>query len=431
MQITREDLNPCTVQLAVVCSPEEVEAGYERALKQISKKIKLPGFRPGHAPKSILEKSIDPEDWDEKAAELIVQDGYKDILEKEKLEPEGTVRPSVEITALNRADKKAEFTVKVTLPPVVEIGEYKGLEVEAPSVVVTDEDVEYQLNELRKGRTTQQSVTDRGVQTGDVCVVNIKIVGQEGDGRNFMSIAGQTFPELDEALLDMGAEEMKQLTLKFPKTFQEKDWAGKSHEVQVTVNSISTMAPPELDDEFAKALKADSVDELKERIRTLLGQAKEEASREVITDRLLEALMNKSTVHVGDGMWEQLAERRIREVAKEQHEAGSSFQAYVEEQGMTPEQYVEAWREKSKMYVQRALLIREIFSKEEMKLSEQDLTRELLAMSREYGTDPATLLDALRKGNSLEEIHFRAISRRVSDFLIENADKKEPVGAKA
>ena len=98
---------------------------------------------------------------------------------------------------------------------------------------------------------------------------------------------------------------------------------------------------------------------------------------------------------------------------------------------MTPEQYVEAWREKSKMYVQRALLIREIFSKEEMKLSEQDLTRELLAMSREYGTDPATLLDALRKGNSLEEIHFRAISRRVSDFLIENADKKEPVGAKA
>ena len=431
MQITREDLNPCTVQLAVVCSPEEVEEGYERALKQLAKKVKLPGFRPGHAPKAILEKSVDPEAWDEKAAEIIVQDGYKGILDQEKLQPEGTVRPSVEITALNREEKKAEFTVKVTLPPVVEIGEYKGLEIEAPSAVVTDEDVEYQLNELRKGRTTQQTVTDRGVQIGDVCVVNIKLVGQEGDGRNFMSIAGQTFPELDEALTGMGAEEMKQLTLKFPKTFQEKDWAGKSHEVQVTVNSISSMAPPELDEDFAKALKADSVDELKERIRTLLAQAKEEASREVMTDRLLEALMSKSTVHVGDGMWEQLAERRIREVAQEQHEAGSSLQKYVEENGMTPEQYIEAWREKSKMYVQRALLIREIFSKEDMKLTEQDLTRELLVMAREYGTDPATLLDALRKANSLEEIHFRAISRRVSDCLSENADKKEPVGAKA
>lgn len=431
MQITREDLNPCTVQLTVVCSPEEVDQGYERALKQLSKKVKLPGFRPGHAPKSILEKSIDLEAWDEKAAELIVQEGYKDILEQEKLQPEGTVRPSVELNTLSKEDRKCDFTIKVTLPPIVELGEYKGLPVEAPSVDVTEEEVDYQLNELRKGRTTQQNVTDRGIQEGDVCVVNVKLVGQEGDGRNFMSIVGQTFPELDEALLGMGAEEMKQLTLTFPKTFQEKDWAGKSHEVQVTVNSISSMAPPELDEEFAKELKADSVDELKTRIRTLLGRAKAEASQEVMTDRLLEELMSRSTVNVGDGMWEQLAERRIREVAQEQRDSGSSLQKYVEEQGMTPEQFVEAWREKSKMYVQRALLIREIFSKEEMKLTEQDLTRELLGMSREYGTDPATLLEELRKANSLEEIHFRAISRRVSDFLIENADKKEPVGAKA
>ncbi|MGL1190202.1 hypothetical protein ACSTLK_24160, partial [Vibrio parahaemolyticus] len=66
--------------------------------------------------------------------------------------------------------------------------------VEAPSVDVTEEEVDYQLNELRKGRTTQQNVTDRGIQEGDVCVVNVKLVGQEGDGRNFMSIVGQTFP---------------------------------------------------------------------------------------------------------------------------------------------------------------------------------------------------------------------------------------------
>lgn len=431
MQITREDLNPCTVKLAVVCSPEEVEEGYERALKQLSKKVKLAGFRPGHAPKAILEKSIDPEAWDEKAAELIVQKAYDGIMEQEKLQPEATVRPAVDLTTLNRDEKACEFTVKVSLPPVVELGDYKGLEVEAPSAVVTDEDVEYQLNELRKGRTTQQSITDRSVAVGDVCVVNIKIVGDEGDGRNFMSIVGQTFPELDAALEGMDAEEMKQLSLTFPGTFQDKDWAGSTQEVQVTVNSISSMAPPDLDEDFAKALKANSVDELKERIRTLLAQAKEEASREVMNDRLLEALMAKSRVEVGDGMWEQLAERRIREVAQEQREAGGSLQKYVEEMGMTPEQYIEAWREKSKMYVQRALLIREIFAKEDMKLTEQDLTKELLVMAREYGTDPATLLDELRKANSLEEIHFRAISRRVSDFLIENADKKEPVGAKA
>ncbi len=106
MQITREDLNPCTVKLAVVCDPTEVNEGFTRAYKQLSKKVRVPGFRPGHVPKHILENVVDKEDLRETAAEAIVQAAYKNALTDQKLEPEPTIRPIVQLTAIEEEPAK-------------------------------------------------------------------------------------------------------------------------------------------------------------------------------------------------------------------------------------------------------------------------------------------------------------------------------------
>lgn len=425
MTVTREDLNPCTVLLNITCEPEEVKDGFEKAFKQISKNIRLPGFRPGHAPRAMVEPMIDPRTLGEEAADAIVRKIATKAIDQEEIKPDPSQRPMVDLKKLDKDASECEFSIKLGLPPIVELGEYKGLPGEKPPAEVTDEEIEYQLEEIRKRRSTRQAVTDRGVVEGDIAVLNVKVDGEEGDGRTFMTVVGKTFPQLDEALMGMKVEEMKHAELAFPENFQEKDWAGKTLPAIVTVSSLSAVQMPEIDEAFAKSLKTENVDELKSRLRDMIVRAKEDGIRDMVNEQLLDTLLERSTVHVPDNMWENLAAQRLRDMAEEAAREGKSLKDQAEENGMTVEQLADYWKEKARIQVKRALLIREVFTKEQMQLNDQDLNQELYAMAREYDMSAEELVGILKKNNQLEELHFRAIARKVGEFLIQNADMKE------
>jgi trigger factor len=419
MEITREELNPCTIQLKVTVEKDHVRAGFEKAFKRLTKNIKVPGFRPGHVPKKMLEGMVPNESLYEAAADLIVRDAFKQALEQEKLSPHS--QPSVEITALNHEEELCEFSAKIPLAPKVELSDYKGLSATQPPLEVTDEEVDYQIDELRRHKSERRQVSDRGIQEGDVAVVNVKVEGEEGDGRNFMTIAGKTFPQLDQALMGMKADEIKSLDLTFPETFQEKDWAGKPYKAQVSVRSISAVELPELDDEFAQSLDTQNVDELKSRMTEAIKAAKATMAQDYVNEQLLEAILQKSTIHVPDTMWEQVASRRLNDLAAEQAQKGKNMEDYAKENGMSIQELVDAWQAEAKLHVQRAVVVQEIFEREKLQLTNNDLNNELVSMAREYNTDPKELLTALQKQNALQELQFRAVFRKVTDFIRENA----------
>lgn len=423
MQITREDLNPCTVQLTIVCEGDSVEYGFQRAYKDLAKRVRIPGFRPGQAPKAMIENLISKEALYESAAEHIVRDGYRHAIESEKLEPH--TAPSVELKSLDKDKSACEFVVKVPLAPKLELCDYKNLSAEIPVVEVREEEVERQIDELRKRRSTHEKITDRGAQEGDACVVHLRAENGSEDGKTFLLMAGQTFPTLDKALIGMKVEEMKSVRLEFPANFQEKDWAGKEMNAHVTLRSLSAVKLPELDVAFAQAYKTESVDDLKSRIREGIEGAKKAMADDYVAEQLLEALLKQSEVHVPDTMWEQVANRRVGEMAEEQRKKNVSMEEYAKEQGMTVEQLFQAIRNEAKMHVQRAVVIQEIFRKEEMQLSNEDLNRELHSMAREFGISAEDLVAQLKKNNALDELHFRAVNRKVADFLREHANLTE------
>jgi len=411
--------------LNVVCDSNEVKEGFDKAFKQIAKKIKLPGFRPGHAPRAMLESLVSKEELYDNASENIIRQGFRFALEDLKIEPDQTTRPTVELKLLDQDTSAAEFTVKVPLPPQITLGDYKGLPLHKPVISVSEEEVDKQIEEFRKRRQLREAVTDRGVQDGDVAVVNVKLEGEAGEGRNFMTIAGQTFEQLDKALMGMKVEEMKNLEVTFPENFQEKDWAGQTHKIQVTVNSLSGVKLPDLDDSFAQSLKTESVEDLRERVRIGLSRAKNDMLRELVTDQLMERLHERSEVFVSDNMWESLAERRLRETAEEQKKEGKTLESYAAEQGMTMDQLSEAWKKTARLHVERALIIKEVFVKENMELSNAELHAELIEMAREYDTEVEEMLKILQKNEALDELHFRAISRKVASFLESLAETTE------
>jgi trigger factor len=373
-----------------------------------------------------VEGLVQREELYEAAADKIVQATFRKALEQEAITPDASVRPIVELSKIDRETSVVEYSAKVPLPPQVMIGDYKGLPLNRPPIEISDEEVESQLEEMRKRRQTREAVTDRGVETGDVAVVNIKIDGDSGDGRNFMTIAGQNFPQLDEAILGMKVEDMKHMELSFPEDFQEKDWAGQTHSGQVTINSLSSVRLPPLDDTFAQSLQTDSVEDLRNRIVAALKNAKQQMVKDLINDQLLERLQERSTVYVSDNMWEALAAQRMEQAAAEQEKAGKTLEQYAAENGMTLEQFDEAWKSKAKMHIERALLIRDVFTKEQMQLTNEELNSELYVMAGEYEVEAEQMFNMLRENDALDELHFRAISHKVSHFLEENAAEAGP-----
>ncbi len=421
MQVTREDLNTCTVRLNVVCSADQVTDAFDRAIKAIAKEVRIPGFRPGHAPKAMVEKMVNEQELYSQAADILVQRTFHKAMEQEKIQPDTGVRPSVELQDLDRTEKKGSYSAKVPLPPKIELSEYKGLAATHPPTEVSDDEVQFQIDELRKKQGSREAITDRTAQEGDYGVVNIKLDGDAGEGKNFMVVIGQTFATLDAALMGMSAEEMKHLELDFPGTFSEKSWAGKKHQAQVTLNSISAITLPELDEEFAKSVKTESVDDLKKRMRDGIVAAKANMVRDMLQDQLLETLRQSSKVEVSDNMWEALANQRLGEIQQQQGEQGKSLEQYAQENGMTMDEFIKAWHDQAKVHVERAMVVREIFAKEKLQITNEELNSELFFMAQEFNVEPMELLEYMRKNDSLQELHFRSISRKVSNFLIEHA----------
>jgi len=422
MEFKHEQLNPCTIRVEVACGPEDVKKAFDQALKRYAKRIRVPGFRPGTAPANLIEPLVPQEELQSAAADELVRSTLTKVVKELDLKPHDS--PTVEVQTFEREPGKCEYVAKIPLAPIVELGDYTKLSAERPKVEVSDEEVENQIEEIRRRSGRRESVTDRGAQDGDIAVVSLRPADQ-AEGRNFMIIVGQTFPDLDAALRGMRAEEMKSVKLTFPQNFQDKDWAGQTLDGHLTLRSINAVHLPELDDAFAQSLKTKNLDELRARVREQVFAAKNNMAQEYVNDQLLDDLLSKSSVEVPDTMWEAVASRRLGEIQSDLQRQGKTLESYAQEVGMTLEQLVEAWRREAKAQVVRAVMVNEIFRREKLKLDQRYLSEELAAMAVEYGMKPQELFEALKKNRQLQQVEFRAVYRVVMEYLNKTSNIRE------
>ncbi len=420
MRVVREDVNPCTVNLTVTCSPEQVDAGVKKAIKALSKRVRVPGFRPGTAPLSVIEQMTSPEHIDELAKEETVNITFKSAIAAEGLEMVG--QASIVGVVFDRAAAKCEYTVKVPLAPKVALGEYKGLLAEKFKVTVAEDEIDRQIDELRSRSGTKKAV-QRGIKKGDNALINIKVDGEDGEGRNFVVVAGQTFEDLDKSLEGMSPDDIKSASLGFPEGFQEADLAGRTVQCTITVKNVSAVEMPELDDEFAKTLNLTNLDQLRENIRQYIQNAKGQMATEMLHERLLEQVMALSEVHVPDTYWENVAERRVASIKKESEDAGSSFAEVAERNGMTEEKFMDVVRDQARAEVHRAQVVDKIFRLEGLTITTQDVNAQFLRIVRENQI-PENELKRFAKENARaiqQEVSHRAMYAKVLTLLEDTA----------
>ncbi len=435
MTVERTNLNPATVELTVTCSEEQVNSGFERALRELSKRVRVPGFRPGKAPKHLVEEAINPQALYEQAADYIVKGAFEKALNDQELKPAG--QPSVNITEFFRGGEELKeggtatptfnFTIKVPLEPVVELADIEGLTGQRPPTDVSDEEIEYQIDELRRGQGKKSEVTNRGIQDGDAVVLTLTSDENAEDTRTFMIIAGQTFSGLDEAIQGLNADDVKLQELSFPENFQHEAWKGQTLKVKILIKSVSAFQLPDLDNEFAQTLNIDDVETLRERVREGIQNIKQNMVRDMLRDQLLDNLIAKSEIHVADNTWEGVVERKLRDLGEELGARKTTFEDYLKSQNLTEEEFMNSLKEEAQVNVKRAVVIQKLFQTHEMKLENEDFDHYFRQILAENNV-PADQVEAFAKkfgAQIRDEIQFRAMAGKVADLLIEKASIEE------
>ncbi len=416
------------VRLDVEVSPEAVRKGVEAKVGELRKQIRLPGFRPGKAPRRMIENHLGRDYIYMEALQESLPTWYSEAVVEADLRP--IDRPEIDFD--DPMDEKEGFKFSATVPirPQARLGEYKGLEVPKREIEVDEEQVDAQLEELRGQFATLAAVEDRPVQKGDYTIIDFKgesmtgapIEGAEAEDYMMEVGGGELLPDFEENLVGMNAGERKQFGVTFPMDYGEESLRGQSVLFNVHVKEIKERDLPELDDEFAKeASEFETLAELRDAVREQISAALEQQVEGEFRGRVLDAVAAEAEVEVPDVMVDEKADEMI-----------SSFERSIRAQGIEPAQYYQIagvdladMKERVKPdaadTVKKELVLDAVVAAEEIEADEHAVMHEVGHLAEDSGRDPQEIVETMRKNGTYSLLEEELARQKALDFLAENA----------
>jgi len=420
-----EKLEKNQVALTVEVGAEEFEAAVVKAYQRKRKDIRVPGFRPGKAPRQLIEKMYGAEVFYSDAVDLVWFDAYKNAVEEQKLQVVGD--PEVELVG---SVTKDGFTFKATVPvyPEVTLGQYKGLSAPKAEVKVTAADVNAKLKELADRNTRLVSV-DRAIEKGDVA--EIDYLGTDngvpfdgGSAENYsLEIGSGTFvPGFEDQLIGMKAGEEKDIDITFPEDYH-KDLAGKAVVFHVKVNEVKAKDVPEMDDEFAKDVSEfDTMKELKADLKKKITEEREAAANQAFEDDLMRQVAENMTCDVPDAMVNRQARQFADNFRMQIQSQGIPFDKYLEITGMTMEKILEDAKEPALRQVRLDLALAEMIKAENIEATEEDVEKEYADMAAKYNMD----VESVKKYLTHDVVEDQVKTRKAVAIVTESATATAP-----
>jgi len=410
MRVAREQTDPCTFALEIEVDADTVNRAFDRAYREFARATTVPGFRPGKAPRAILERYVNQDMLRDRARELAAGQAYREALRQENITPYG--EPEIDLPDIAEG-QPWKFRAVVPTPPVVELGDYSDLRVERPVHPVTEDDVDAQLEELRAEHARLVAVSGRGVAPGDAIIAETAVapVDEElPEPRRTLIHMGRNVPGFDEAVLGQMPEEERTFELDYPEDYQDPRLAGKRVRLRVRLAAINQRVLPEVTDEWVRATTPyQTVADLRDALRERLERSYADMSDRVAEVRIVSELIRRSTLKYPAAMVRAEMQAEFAELAEELERRGTTYEQYLASRGITEEQHHEELARTAVDRVEATLVLRELARREGVTVSERDVDAELDAMARDSGLD-AEALDRLR--------HNPARRRRIADLLI-------------
>ncbi|AQT79427.1 trigger factor [Mycolicibacterium litorale] len=401
MKSTVEKLSPTRVRINVEVPFTELQPDFDRAYKELAKQVRLPGFRPGKAPAKLLEARVGRGAVLQQVVNDALPSRYSEAVTATEVTPLG--QPEIEVTKIEDGEELV-FTAEVDVRPEIELPDLSALKISVDPIEIADEEVDAELESLRARFGTLKGV-ERPAQEGDFVSIDLSAtVGGEDlpdaatEGLSHEVGSGQLIDGLDEAIVGLSEGESKTFTTKLA----AGEHAGEEAEVTVTVKSIKERELPEADDEFAQlASEFDTIEELRENLVEQVKRVKQIQQAEQIRDNALELLLEQTEVPLPEAIVQAQVDQTVHNAIHGLDHDEAKFAEALEAEGSSREKFDADTREAAEKAVKTQLLMDAIADDLDIQVGQQDLTERLVLMSRQYGIEPAQLLQILQQNNQL------------------------------
>ena len=420
-----EKLEKSQVALTIEVGAAEFQAAIEKAYQKMRKKINVPGFRPGKAPRKVIEGMYGAEVFFEEAINIAFPDAYEAAVKEQELQVVGY--PAVEMVGECTKDG---FTFKATAPvyPEVTLGEYKGLSAPKDEVKVTAADVDERLKELSDRNTRLVSV-EREAKEGDTVVIDFEgfLDGKPFDGgkgeNHSLELGSHSFvPGFEEQLVGTKAGDEKDLDITFPEDYHA-DLAGKAVVFKVKVHEVKEKEVPALDDEFAKDVSEfDTLKDLKADLKKKITEERQKAADRAFEDALMEQVGANITADIPDAMIENQARQFLDNFKMQIAQQGIPYDQYLKMTGMEESKLLADAKEPAERQVRMDLAMAAIIKAENLEATDEEVEAEFQKLADQYNMD----LEMVKKYLQPEQIRDQVISRKAVAVVVDSATATKP-----
>ena len=416
------------VRFELHISGEDYVRALESAYRRLAARYQIPGFRKGKAPRKVIEKSYGENVFWDNEFDALVQHAYSDALAEHNIIPE--LQPEIHFTAISEQDG-VDFTAEVVTRPTVELGQYKGIEVERVEYTVTDEDVKKEINNRLEAQARTVSV-DRPVQEGDSTVIDFAgFLGDEqfegGTAENYtLKIGSHTFiPGFEEQMVGMNKGEQRDIKVTFPADYQAEHLAGKEAIFKVTVHEISFEEIPELDDDFVQdTSEFNTVAEFEANIREELEKRAKENSKFAYENAAVQKAVDNAKVEIHKDIVEEEVDMQIKRFEQQLSMYGTSLKDYIDYAGITMEDIRNDYRKGAEANLKAQYVIGAIVDEEKIEPTEANYIEAVRRSNPGPDWDDEKVKAELEKNRS--RYVSSAIFEAVVELIVSNSVAVEP-----
>jgi len=417
------------VRLDVEVPPEAVRAGVEAKVRELGRQVRVPGFRPGKAPRRVIENHLGRDYIYYEALQERLPTWYSEAVVETDLRP--IDRPEIHFDEPLDEEEGFKFSATVAVRPEASLGEYKGVEVPRGEATVPKEQVDEQLEQMRGQFATLAAVEDRPVGDGDFVIIDFRgermttgepLEGGEAEDYMLEVGRGELLPDFEENLLGMKAGERKQFGVTFPADYAEESLRNQAVLFHVHVKEIKTRDLPPLDDEFAKeASEFETLDELRSAVREQLEEAAERRVDGEFRTRVLDAVAEKVDVEVPEAMVEEKVDEMLGSFERSLRAQGMEPGQYYQLAGTSGEDIKERVRPDAADTVRKELTLDAVVSAEGIEADEHEVMHQIEHLAEDSDRDPQEIVEAMRNSGSYALLQEEISRSQALDFLVENA----------
>lgn len=389
MSLAVENLEHNMAKLTITVPAEEFGKAMTTAYNKQKGKFNVPGFRKGHVPQAFIEKMYGPAVFYEEAANSLINEYYPKEVSASDVDV--VSRPVIDVTQIEKG-KDFIFTAEVAVKPEVELGDYKGLEVEKADVEVTDDEVMAELLKVQKENSRYNPVTDRAAQMDDEVTLDFEgsvdgVPFEGGKAENYKLVLGSHsfIDTFEDQLVGKNIDEDVEVNVTFPEDYQAEDLAGKPAVFKCKIKEIKAVELPELDDEFASEVSDfETLDEYKEDIKSKAAEKKQKDAENEKENKLIEKVIENAKMDVADAQVADVQERIKDEFAQNLQYQGINLEQYMQICNITEEALMERIKPDAEKRIKSRLVLEAIAAAENIEVSDDEVHEELEAMAKQY-----------------------------------------------